>query len=287
VIKKNLLLSFSGGRTSAYMTHWMLENKRDDYNEVVVVFANTGQENEQTLDFVNRCDKEWNLGVVWLEADVIHEANKGTSFKIVRFETASRKGDPFEQVIVKYGIPNQSYPHCTRELKLQPMKSYLRSIGWNKGNYVSAIGIRIDEMDRVNSKMVEENLIYPLIEYTKATKELINLWWDRQPFKLELKEHQGNCSWCWKKSKRKLLTLAKESPEIFEFPKAMEARYGLNGSNTDGTHRVFFRNNTSTIDLIEQSKKPFEPFIEQRINFDMFDYELDSPSGCSESCEVY
>lgn len=283
----NLLLSFSGGRTSAYMTKWMLENKRDDYSEIVVVFANTGQENEQTLDFVNRCDKEWNLGVVWLEADVIHEANKGTSFKIVNYKTASRKGEPFEQVIIKYGIPNQSYPHCTRELKLRPMKAYLRSIGWSNGDYVSAIGIRVDEMDRVNSKMVEENLIYPLIEYTKATKELINLWWDRQPFNLELQEHQGNCSWCWKKSKRKLLTLVKESPQIFKFPAEMESKYGLNGSNLDGTHRVFFRNNTSTINLIEESKLPFERWMPKEVNFDMFDYELDSAGGCSESCEVY
>lgn len=289
----NLSISFSGGKTSAYMTKWILENISNEFESIKIIFANTGQEHEKTLEFIDRCDKEWNLGVVWLEAVVNPEKGAGTRHKVVNFETASRIGEPYEQVIRKYGIPNKSWPICNRELKLAVMRSYLRSIGWEKGTYQTAIGIRIDEMDRVSSKMVEENIIYPLIEYTKATKELVSLWWDKQPFALDLPEHLGNCVWCWKKSKRKLLTLAVECPEIFDFPARMEFLYGTVGSEFEsGTaeyeKRVFFRNHTSTKQLIEESKQPFVKFSPKNLNMDLFmDEEMDFANGCSESCEVF
>jgi len=283
----NLFISFSGGRTSAFMTKWMLDNVQDDYNKIIVVFANTGQENEETLRFVNQCDKQWGLSVVWVEAVVDFRKNKGVTHHVVDFSSASRKGEPYIEVIKKYGIPNMSYPHCNRDLKLAPLHSYAKELGWKKGDYETAIGIRIDEMDRVSSKMVEEKIIYPLVENKKMTKEMISIWWSKQSFNLNLKEHEGNCKWCWKKSKRKLLTLAKDTPEIFDFPMEMEERYGLSGHNEDGTKRVFFRNNKSTKEIIALSKLPFVPFSEAAINFDMFDFDMDSSNGCSDGCEVF
>jgi len=283
----NLFISFSGGRTSAFMTKWMLDNVQDDYDKIIVVFANTGQENEETLRFVNQCDKQWGLSVVWVEAVVDFRKNKGVTHHVVDFSSASRKGEPYIEVIKKYGIPNMSYPHCNRDLKLAPLHSYAKELGWKKGSYETAIGIRIDEMDRVSSKMVEEKIIYPLVENKKMTKEMISIWWSKQSFNLNLKEHEGNCKWCWKKSKRKLLTLAKDTPEIFDFPMEMEERYGLSGHNEDGTKRVFFRNNKSTKEIIALSKLPFVPFSEAAINFDMFDFDMDSSNGCSDGCEVF
>ena len=286
-MKMNLFISFSGGRTSAFMTKWMLDNVQDDYDKIIVVFANTGQENEETLRFVNQCDKQWGLSVVWVEAVVDFRKNKGVTHHVVDFSSASRKGEPYIEVIKKYGIPNMSYPHCNRDLKLAPLHSYAKELGWKKGSYETAIGIRIDEMDRVSSKMVEEKIIYPLVENKKMTKEMISIWWSKQSFNLNLKEHEGNCKWCWKKSKRKLLTLAKDTPEIFDFPMEMEERYGLSGHNEDGTKRVFFRNNKSTKEIIALSKLPFVPFSEAAINFDMFDFDMDSSNGCSDGCEVF
>ena len=285
---KNLAISFSGGKTSAFMTKWLLDNKRDEYDEIIVTFANTGQEREETLEFVNECDKEFGFNTVWLEADVIHEKNKGTKHKVVSFATASRNGEPFEQVISKYGIPNQAYPHCTRELKLAPMSSYIKSLGWNKGEYKTAIGIRADEMDRVNSKMKELNLVYPLCEQMKASKESIAEWWSKQSFNLNLREHEGNCSWCWKKTDRKLFTLLHDNPLIFDFPERMESLYGLAGHNVDGNKRVFFRRNRDVSALKEAASKPFNRWNEDKqLRIKDFDYEMDSAGGCSESCEVY
>lgn len=220
-MKNRLSVSFSGGETSAYMLLWILENWQSKYDEILVMFANTGQENEETLIFVDQVAKYANVNVVWLEAKV-HDGRKGCTHRIVDFETASRDGEPFEEMIKKYGIPNQAWPHCNRELKLNPMRSYLRSIGWEKGQYDTAIGIRSDEIDRVRSDHKEERIVYPLAFQNPKSKQEINVFWRDMPFRLQLKGYQGNCKWCWKKTLRKHLTIIDETPEHYDFPRRME-----------------------------------------------------------------
>lgn len=51
-----LIISFSGGQTSAYMLQLILNDKSYLSNyEIKVLFANTGKENERTLQFVKEC----------------------------------------------------------------------------------------------------------------------------------------------------------------------------------------------------------------------------------------
>ena len=57
LMKKKLLVSFSGGETSAFMAQWLWKHKQDEY-EMLFVFANTGQEKEETLQFVDKCENE-------------------------------------------------------------------------------------------------------------------------------------------------------------------------------------------------------------------------------------
>lgn len=61
--KPRLLVLFSGGRTSAYMTYRILKEYADQY-EIVVCFANTGRENPETLDFVRDCDQHFGFNTV-------------------------------------------------------------------------------------------------------------------------------------------------------------------------------------------------------------------------------
>ena len=131
---KTLIISFSGGRTSAYMTKLLLQ-ERDKWKDVIVLFANTGQEDERTLEFVHNCDVSFGYNTVWIEADVQPEKGKGTSFNVVSYDTASRDGKPFEAVLAKYGIPFTKSPHCTRELKQYPIQAYVRSLGLKKIEY--------------------------------------------------------------------------------------------------------------------------------------------------------
>lgn len=274
-----LFVSFSGGRTSGCMAR-MLQQSTLPTTEVVTIFANTGQEDEQTLLFVDECDKRWGLNVVWVEAVVHPERGVGTSHQVVNFATAHRGKRLFEQMIRKYGIPNKNFPHCTRELKLRPMTSYLRSIGWLPGTYDTAIGIRADEFDRIDPKAAKFRFTYPLAKLG-VTKPQILDWWSKQPFNLKLPEHFGNCRTCWKKSERKLLTIAKVEPEAFAMNIEMEEKYAFAGAG-EGP-RTFFRKRMRALDLIELAKEPFEPFVD---GYSSQIQEMDKPDGCSESCDV-
>lgn len=282
---KRLFISFSGGETSAFMAQWCLREWADRYDEVICLFANTGQENEETLYFVSQCDRAFGLNVVWVEAEVHHGKRKGNTHRVVDFQTASRAGEPFEDTIRKYGLPNRSYPHCTRELKMNPMISYLRSIGWE--SYDTAIGIRADEIDRVSPTRKEKRLLYPLVSDVPMTKPDINAWWEAQPFRLPLRGYEGNCKWCWKKSLRKHLTLITDHPDWYEFPDRMEREYGLAGHNVDGTPRTMFRENRSVADLKALAAAGGWERPEDDSRTQQMSLNLDVPGGkCSESCEV-
>jgi len=184
--KKKLLVTFSGGETSAFMGNWLNKKMQNEY-EMLFVFANTGVESNETLEFVHKCEKEFGLDIKWIEAKVYHNQRKSTGFKIVDYNSATRNTDwknttdtPFEEVVKKYGIPNHSRLHCTRELKMNPIKNYAKSI-WGKEKYYLALGIRIDEIDRMNAKKDELRLVYPLIQKNMQpmTKKHINFWWDQ------------------------------------------------------------------------------------------------------------
>lgn len=285
-----LVVSFSGGRTSGYMTRRVLETWRDRYDEIVVLFANTGQEHEETLNFVRKCDYHFKFETVWLEASISQQHGAGTTHKVVTYETASRNGYPFEQLIKKYGLPGPNKPICTRELKLQAMRSYLRdALGWKSKSYEQVIGIRADEIDRMSPSATERNIKYPLVGWG-VTKAHVTDWWAGQKFNLDIQEHQGNCIWCFKKSDRKLFTLAKENPEWFDFPMRMEKEYAMVGAMARKYGKQsFYRNYRGASDIIASSKKTFIPWTpataQQQIGLFTLD-EMDYTNGCSESCEV-
>lgn len=288
-MNKVLVVSFSGGETSAYMTKWLLENKQDSYEKIVVIFANTGEENEETLEFVRDCDKHFGFSTVWVEAVVNPVMGEAITHKIVDFDTAARNGEPFEAVIAKYGIPNQAFRHCTYNLKRYPIEAYMRSLGLRPKEYDLAIGIRADEIDRMAIGK-GRNLVYPLISMHPMKKPQIVEWWSQQAFRLRLADYQGNCKWCWKKSMRKHFRIIKENPSAYDFPRRMEMEYGRVGAEFKKDpppepeyFRTFFRKHLTTDDLFQMAADYVEPAQQLSI----FDDWLDVGAGCEESCEVF
>ena len=146
LITDQTCISFSGGRTSAYMLYRVLEAHDMSLPEdAVVCFANTGKEDEATLQFVKDCQDKWGVPITWLEYQI-----EDPGYKVVTFETASRNGEPFEGLIKKKNyLPNPVTRFCTIEMKIRPMGKYLVDIGMaetkSEGENMSMIGIRADE----------------------------------------------------------------------------------------------------------------------------------------------
>ena len=294
-VMKKLAISFSGGRSSAVMTKLCLD-KYGDTHEIVITFANTGCEHPATLDFVRNCDRHWGFNTVWLEAVINPEHGKGVTHKIVDYETASRNGEPFEAHIRKSGIPNPTSPVCTSRLKTDVMEHYLRSIGWVQGkkiNYQTAIGIRADEIDRISEHAERFGFIYPLVE-AGVTKSKVNAIMAKQSWDLKIpNDALGNCTWCWKKTNRKLYTLAKTHPEVFDFPARMEREYGhvkagekYKATGPDG-RRHFFRGHRDTADIIREAhEKQGMILYTDAVQSSIFDELLDIGGACSDGCEI-
>jgi 3'-phosphoadenosine 5'-phosphosulfate sulfotransferase (PAPS reductase)/FAD synthetase len=278
-LKETIVVSFSGGKTSAYMSQWLIKDYGHLYS-FVFIFANTGQECEETLIFVDKCDKEFGLNVVWIEAVVNPIHGKGITHKVVNFKSAARNGEPFEAFIAKSGIPNANKPQCSDRLKALPIEHYKKVNGLKGARH--CIGIRKDEERRKAKSASKYNLIYPLCDWTEIDKLDVNIFWEMQSFTLELKDHQGNCKTCWKKSDKKLWLLTLESPKKFKFMRDMEKKYQHVKPNDNGQQRLFFRKNRSVDDLFKESELMDEYTLNRLIG-----YKDDQDSGCSESCEAY
>ena len=122
----NVQIAFSGGRTSAYMLHQIMEANGGLPDRVEVIFANTGREMPQTLDFVAEVGARFGVGITWLE----YTAEK-PGFRVTGRQGAAENGEPFRALIERRKfLPNQQARFCTQELKLRPAKRYLISRGW-------------------------------------------------------------------------------------------------------------------------------------------------------------
>lgn len=239
-LDKTIVISFSGGLTSAFMT-LLLYDLLPNHN-FIIVFANTGLEHENTLTFIRDFSVHYNIPIRWIECAHPLEEGKGLHFKVVNYELANRAGGPMEIAINKYGIPNVNAPHCSTSTKATPIHKYIKSLKLKK--FVHCIGIRKDEASRVVFKDKNPtNLIYPLITHFPTTSEMVIDFWRSQPIKLNIPPRLGNCTMCFKKSKRKLLSNLKENPSIGDWYQRIIEQYGTSSADT------FFREYADINDL--------------------------------------
>ena len=62
------VVSFSGGRTSAYLVYLMEQKRKIETWDVDYVFMDTGAEHPGTYDFIERCAKEFGINLTCLKA---------------------------------------------------------------------------------------------------------------------------------------------------------------------------------------------------------------------------
>lgn len=216
------VISFSGGRTSALMLRRMLDvGLRPD---VHVLFANTGKERPETLDFVRDCGARWSASIVWLERE------PGGGFRQVNHDSASRSGEPFAQLIAERRfLPNPVARFCTQELKIRVMRDYMLSLGHE--HWTNVVGFRADEPHRVARSRAREgrdgswDLAFPLFDAGVVVAD-VNAYWRAAPFDLRLRSWEGNCDLCLLKGQAKKRRIIRDNPELAAWWEAQEAATG-------------------------------------------------------------
>lgn len=244
------LISFSGGRTSAYMLKQSIDAHGGTLpDDVHVAFANTGKEREETLVFVNECAKRWGVKVHWLEfRDRKTALPIEERFAEVTFETASRAGEPFETLIRdKQYTPNAVMRWCTAELKVRVMKWFMQSLGYK--NWTNVIGLRHDEGHRVAksrkpNKEAWTNAL-PMDDAKATQRDVFGFWFGKlsigdvvnlirklgaeavahllpQGFDLGIFGFEGNCDGCMLKARAKLWEIERTQPGTLQWWADME-----------------------------------------------------------------
>lgn len=227
------IVSFSGGRTSGFMLKQIIEAQGGSLpDDIRVVFANTGKERPETLDFVQECSEAWKVPITWLEyaPDAPHKT------RIVNHSSASRQGEPFATLIEeKQFLPNPVIRLCTAELKVKRIEAYARHWCHFPG-WLNVIGIRYDEPRRVEkllsgcSGCVKDcgrargpQRRLPLHQ-AHIIEDDILAWWHQQPFDLQLASQEGNCDLCFLKGVGKIRAIMRARPDLASWWIDQEAR---------------------------------------------------------------
>jgi len=283
---KNIFCSVSAGYSSVMMA-LKLRDWYPDHN-IINVMANTSKERKESLEFMDECDKHFNLNVVWLEAE-FHEKGKGVTYHVVSYEDLKTKGEVFESGIKKLGIPNKENKWCNRDMKLGVLTKYGNSV-FGKNNYSVAVGLRADEMDRVRKDYKSNNVFYPLIDNNISSRDR-NKFWKEQPIKIKIPAFKGNCDLCFAKSNRKLITILSEDPDKGYWWDKMIKNYGsikIEGKpsynelmDLNNGIQTFYRGYNTIDDLVQMAAKPFSKATDEYVyESDLFDSEDECGSGC-------
>ena len=210
------VVSFSGGRTSAYLCYLMKEMYGDD---VDFVYMDTGAEHAKTYEFIRNCNKHLDLDLTCLRTDFSSPLGAGNSYHVVPIDEIGQDLKPFSEMMAKYGTPYIGGMFCTDRMKLVPYTKYCND-KYGKGNYETWLGIRADEPKRLS---VKKNIRY-LAEISDFDKQDVLDFWKGMLFDLDIEEWNGNCVFCPKKSDLKLAAAERDNPEAYiEFLDAIGA----------------------------------------------------------------
>ena len=253
------LISFSGGRTSAFMLKQIIDAHGGTLpDDIYVTFANTGKEMPETLDFVQACSEHWGVKVHWLELEMGDERPIYRT-KEVTYETASRDGKPFEALIGRRSyLPNPVARFCTAELKIRRMKDFMWKMKGYK-HWDNVLGLRYDEPKRVSSSRNASDRerwgnLMPMYDAKHTVKDVLEFW-QKANFDLTLPSIDGqtlagNCDLCFLKGRKTLTKLIKERPDLTTWWIAQENRIG------EGTGATFRSDRPPYVELLKEAENP-------------------------------
>lgn len=252
-MKKHLIILVSGGRSSAFMArHIQTSEMYADY-EKLYVFCNTGMERPETIKFLKDMITFWEIPLYIIEGVYSMVPGVGVKSKLVDFDTMDMDGKVFSHAIehlnkMKWtGVPNQATPYCSEYLKTRVSHHFAKEI-FGTTDYIKAIGYRKEDMPKritfAELKEDKKRIAPNLTDFETPISQLdLNVFFDKEPFKLQLHSNLGNCELCWKKSEQNLIKSIQYGTRFIEWHQQHEQYYG----------DMFFRNNLSIDDLVKMA----------------------------------
>lgn len=246
------IINVSGGRTSALMLCRYLDaNGGRLPAEAYAVFTNTAKERPETYAFLARIASKWGVNMRWLERD----STAPGKFREVDFATASRNGEPFDQLIrERKFLPHAMARSCTVEMKIETARAFMVAQGHDE--WTSAVGLRYDEPKRVHRLRGDthghDNVTVrcPLFD-ARITKADVMEFWRAQPFDLGLQPWQSNCAGCFLRSAATLERVERDDPGTLAWWHEWEERMGAT-----------FYKGRRYLSIIERARMPTLPGLD-------------------------
>jgi len=266
------IVSFSGGRTSAYLVH-LMEQRRLAGEDVHYVYMDTGAEHPKTYEFIRHIVREWGIDLHCLRVIPNPEIGKASGYEELDVADIGPDLIPWKRMLNKYGHPYVGGAFCTDRMKTVPFTKYCQE-HFGRGNYHTWLGIRADEQNRLKPA----NGFSYLADISDFEKQDVLGWWEEQPFDLGIQEHLGNCVFCIKKSMQKVALATMDEPELAaQFVDILEKEIRT------GREPIMYRGNNTLKSLIALfSDTSREELASRMISMRQYD-----AGSCSESCEAF
>jgi hypothetical protein len=273
------IVSFSGGRTSAYLVHLMEQKRKNEGWDVEYVFCDTGAEHPKTYKFISDVVDNFGIKLTCIKGVIHPELGKGTYYDIVNIDSIGWDLSVWNDMTEKYSNPCITSPFCTDRMKTTPLTKYLND-NHGKGGFTNWMGMRVDEPKRIKAK---KGIRY-LAEISDFEKQDIIKWWSEMPFDLGIEEHLGNCVFCFKKSAGKLALATKDEPQLMTEFNGMLSRPEVRDlSEKRGVPKnVIYRGNLTILGISKLYKDVERNELRQKLKFSK---RLEGE--CSESCEAF
>lgn len=143
------VVSFSGGRTSAYLVH-LLEKRRTKAHSALLhhIFMDTGAEHPKTYEFIRNVINLWNIPVTLLRVVINPIHRKASTYAEMTQGQLKPDLGPYRDMLKKYGTPYIGGARCTDRMKSVPYTKYCQE-NFGKKGFNTWLGIRFDEPARL------------------------------------------------------------------------------------------------------------------------------------------
>ncbi len=190
------VLALSGGKDSSALAVYMRERVKN----MEYVFCDTGEELEETYEYINKLQDFLCTKVTWLKSE-----------KDFRYFV-----DLYNGV-----LPDARTRWCTRMLKLKPYEDFL-----GDDPVISYVGIRADEPHRKGYISTKPNIkpVFPFVEDNIRLEDVQRILKESGlgvPRYYDWRSRSG-CYFCFFQQKREWIGLLENHPDLFEKAKEFE-----------------------------------------------------------------